>query len=70
MLWFLILVLAFVAVSALLMVLVVFALGSSVVDDEQARIDTQVRRAERQLHHIAREGFAAMLAEARSKAAP
>ena len=30
----------------------------------------QVRRAEHQLHDIAREGFAAMLAEARSKAAP
>lgn len=68
MLWFLIFVLALVAVLALLMVLVVFALGSGVVEDEQARIDAQLRRAERQLHNIARDGFAAMLVEARAKA--
>lgn len=70
MLWFLIVVLALVAALALLLVLVIFALGSAMAEDEQAVIDRQVRRAEHQLHDIAREGFAAMLAEARSKATP
>jgi len=67
MLWFLVVVMALVVVLALLLVLAVFAVGSEIENDEQARIDAQVRRAERQLHDVARDGFAAMLAQARAK---
>ncbi len=70
MLWFLIVVLALVVLLALLVVLVVFAAAGEMEEDKQALIEAQVRRAERQLHDIAREGFAAMLAAARSKASP
>lgn len=68
MLWFLIVVLAVVVVLALLVVLVLFAAAAKESESEQALIELQVRRAERQLHDIARDGFAAMLDEARSKA--
>jgi flagellar basal body-associated protein FliL len=67
MLWFLIVVLAVVLVLALFVVLVVFAAASEMHENEQALIELQVRRAERQLHDIARDGFAAMLDEARSR---
>jgi hypothetical protein len=68
MLWFLIVALAVVVVLALLVVLALFAVAAKESESEQALIDLQVRRAERQLHDIARDGFAAMLDEARSKA--
>lgn len=65
--WFLIVVLMTVVVLALLTVLV---LASLLVEDdeaaERARIEMEVRRAERRLHDIARNGFQAMLDEARS----
>lgn len=68
--WFLILVLAAVAVFAML---IVFALVSVLVartaDDElaeQARVEREVRRAEHRLHELARTSFQDMLAEARS----
>jgi len=68
MVWFLIVVLAVVLVLALLVLLAVFAAASEVRENEQALIELHLRRAERQLHEIARDGFAAMLDEARSKA--
>jgi uncharacterized membrane protein len=68
MLWFLSVVLAVVVVLALLVVLVLSAAAAEEHDTEKALIELQVRRAERQLHEIARDGFAAMLDEARSRA--
>jgi type II secretory pathway pseudopilin PulG len=66
--WLLIAVLAIVTVLALLAVVVLAAYVGGNAESEQARIEVEVRRAERQLHDIARDGFAAMLDEARSKA--
>lgn len=67
MLWFAVAALAVVAVLALLLVLVVFAFAGDIQPDEHTLIEVQTRRAERQLHDIAREGFAAMLEAARTK---
>lgn len=64
--WFLIIVLAIVAVLA---TLAVFALAELVRDDveaERARIEMETRRAERRLHDIAHSSFRAMLDEARA----
>ena len=65
--WFLIVVLTVVVLLALLAVLV---LASLVVEDdeaaERARIEMEVRRAERRLHDVASSSFQAMLDEARS----
>ncbi len=66
--WFLIVVLAVVVILALAAVVLLAAYVSDDADSERARIEWEVRRAERRLHDIARNGFAAMLDEARSKA--
>lgn len=65
MLWFLVVVLA---LAVLLSLLAVLSLSAPPNDgeSEQELIGRQVRSAERQLHDIAREGFVAMLDEARS----
>lgn len=67
MLWFLIVVLAVVVVLSLLAVLVLSVPKEEGLS-EQELLALQVRRAERQLHDVAREGFVAMLDEARSRA--
>ena len=67
MLWFLIVVLAVVVVLSLLAVLVLSVPKEEGLS-EQELVALQVRRAERQLHDVAREGFVAMLDEARSRA--
>ncbi len=66
--WFLIVVLAVVLVLALLVVLVLSTVAANARESEKDLIELQIRRSERQLHDIARDGFAAMLEEARSKA--
>ena len=40
---------------------------SDETENERARIETEVRRAERHLHDIARNSFQAMLEEARRR---
>jgi septal ring-binding cell division protein DamX len=67
MIWFLIIVLALV-VLALLAVLVLAALGVDETEDqsERARIEMEVRHAERRLHDVARDSFVAILDEARA----
>jgi hypothetical protein len=65
MLWFLIVVLGLVAL-ALAAVFVLAAMSVDEPDDELARIEMEVRRAERRLHDVARDSFAAMLEEART----
>lgn len=67
MLWFLSVVLAVVVVLSLLAVLVLSAPKEEGMS-EQELLALQVRRAERQLHDVARDGFVAMLDEARSGA--
>jgi hypothetical protein len=65
MLSFLVYCLAFIG----LLGLVALTLGIFLADDtefERARIELEVRRAERQIHDIAREGLRAMLDEART----
>ena len=64
--WFLIIVLAVVAVLALLALLGLVALVTDDAESERARIELEVRRAERRLHDIAHHSFQAMLEEARS----
>lgn len=63
--WFLIVVLAVALLTALVAVLVMVPFGDD-REAERARIESEVRRAERRLHAIARDSFAAMLDEARS----
>ncbi len=65
--WFLIIVLALVVVLALVAVVLLIGYVTEEIDDERARIDMEVRRAERRLHDVASRSFEAMLAEARSK---
>lgn len=64
--WFLIVVLAVVVLLALLAVLVLAAFLGDDTQSQQARIELEVRRAERRLHDVARNSFQAMLDEARS----
>lgn len=66
--WFLIVVLAVVVLGALLAVLVLAALlaDEAETETEHARIEMEVRRAERRLHDVARNSFEAMLDEART----
>ena len=67
MIWFLIIVLAVVAVLALLAILVLTVwLTEDPGESEAARIEWEVRRAERQLHDVAGGAFAAILDEART----
>ncbi|HZQ64976.1 MAG TPA: hypothetical protein VFA66_07105 [Gaiellaceae bacterium] len=63
--WFLIVVLALVVIAALAVVLFLAALVSDEAEAERARIEREVRSAERRLHDIARSSFEAMLEEAR-----
>ena len=58
--------LALVALVALVAVVLLLDYATTDVDDDRTRIDSEVRRAERRLHEIARHSFEAMLAEARS----
>lgn len=67
MLWFLIVVLAGALVLSLLGLLVLAAQAPE-GPSEGELIGQRTRRAERQLHDIARDGFVAMLDEARSRA--
>ncbi len=64
--WFLIVVLAVVVLLALLAVLVLVAFLGDDTEAERARIEMEVRRAERRLHDVARNSFQAMLDEARA----
>jgi hypothetical protein len=64
--WFLIIVLALLLALALLAVLGLVALMTDDAESERARIEMEVRRAERRLHDIAHHSFQAMLEEARS----
>jgi type II secretory pathway pseudopilin PulG len=64
--WFLIVVLAVVVLLALLAVLVLAAFLSDDTESERARIEMEVRRAERRLHDVASNSFQAMLEEART----
>ncbi|MGH3084218.1 MAG: hypothetical protein ACRDNP_09200 [Gaiellaceae bacterium] len=62
---FLIYVLAFVGLLALVAVALA-VLFSDDTELERARIEMEVRQAERRIHNIARETFRAMLEEART----
>jgi len=64
--WFLIVALAVTALLALLAVLALVAFQYDEAEFEQARIDWEVRAAERRLHNIARDSFQSMLEEARA----
>lgn len=68
MVWFLIVVLAGALVLALLLLGVLVRLPTEDRMTEEELIGQQQRSAERQLHDIARDGFVAMLDEARSRA--
>ena len=63
--WFLIVVLTIVVLLALLAVLVLAAFLADETEAERARIEMEVRRAERRLHDVASNTFRAMLDEAR-----
>ena len=68
MIWLLIIVLVVIALTAVLGLIVLTRMTSH--DSrlmEYARIEAETRRAERQVHGIAREAFQAMLDEARSQ---
>lgn len=64
--WFLIIVLTLVVVLALLAVLFLSVLLTDYAESDRARIEAEVRSAERRLHDIAHNSFAAMLDEARA----
>lgn len=64
--WFLIVVLTVVALLALLAVIVMVALVADDSEAERARIEMEVRRAERRIHDVASQSFQAMLDEARA----
>jgi hypothetical protein len=64
--WFLIVVLALVVALALLAVLFLAVLLTDYAESDRARIEVEVRSAERRLHEIAHNSFAAMLDEARA----
>ena len=64
--WFLIVVLTVVVLLALLAVLVLAAFLGDDAESERARIEMEVRRAERRLHDVASNSFQAMLDEARA----
>lgn len=64
--WFLIAVLTVVVVLALLAVLVLAVYLGDGTDAESARVEMEVRRAERRLHDLASRSFESMLDEARS----
>lgn len=67
MIWFLISALAIVAVLALLALVVLTVwLTEDTNANEAARIEWEVQRAERRLHDVASDAFAAMLEEART----
>jgi hypothetical protein len=67
MLWFLIIALALVALAlTATFVIAVWRYDETDPESERARIEMEVRRAERRLHDVARDSFAAMLDEARS----
>ncbi len=65
--WFLIVVLTVVVMLALLSVLVLAALIGDDAESERARIEMEVRRAERRLHDVASNSFQAMLDAARAE---
>jgi len=67
--WFLIIVLAVVFVATVLAIVALagFLAHRSSLQAEAARIDFEARRAERRLHEIGRNAFAAMLDEARAR---
>ena len=64
--WFLVIVLAIVALAAVLAVIVVASMLANETEAEAARIEFEVRRAERRLHEVASDAFQGMLDEARS----
>jgi len=65
--WFLITVLSLVVLLALIAVVLLIGYATDEMGDERVRIEMEVRRAERRLHDIARDSFASMLNEARSR---
>jgi hypothetical protein len=66
MIWFLIIVLALVALAMVTAFVLAAAWGFDESESERARIELEVRRAERRLHDVARDSFVAMLDEARA----
>ena len=66
MIWFLIIVLALVALALVAVFVLAAAWGFDETESERARIELEVRRAERRLHDVARDSFVAMLDEARA----
>lgn len=64
--WFLIVVLTVVALLALLAVIEMVAFVADDSEAERARIEMEVRRAERRIHDVASQSFQAMLDEARA----
>ena len=64
--WFLIAILTVVTLLALFAVLVLAALAGDDGESERARIEMEVRRAERRIHDVASDTFQAMLDEARA----
>lgn len=67
MIWFLIIVLTVALVLALLAVILLTPDAAGAEQFEQARLEAEVRRAERRLHDMAGQSFEAMLIEARSR---
>jgi hypothetical protein len=70
MLWFLIVILGLVALALAGVFVLTAASDGNESESELARIELEVRRAERRLHDVARDSFAAMLDEARSHERP
>ena len=66
MVWFLIVVLTLIALLAVLAIIGLASYIGDEAENERARIESEVRRAERKLHDIARDSFQAMLEEARA----
>jgi type II secretory pathway pseudopilin PulG len=65
--WLLIILLAVISIVALLAVLVLAGIVGDEAEAERVRVEMEVRRAERQLHDLARTSFEAMLNAARSQ---
>jgi hypothetical protein len=67
MVWFLIIALTVALVLALMAVILLTPEMAGADQREQARLEADVRRAERQLHDMASQSFEAMLIEARAE---
>jgi hypothetical protein len=65
--WFLIIVISLVAIAGVAALVFLAGIFRDEGESERARIEAEVRRAERRLHEVARNSFQALLDEARTR---